>query len=75
MATITSKYSTNSGYEASGYVECRALLQKGGQGIAAPAVAVDKGGDQFSYNGLSSDLLVIAFTDAKQLRTAGLIDF
>ena len=68
---ISSKYSTNQGYEASGYVQCKVVMV----GNAAPSCEIDIGDTTLSYNGHSPDLIVLPFGEAKLLRTNGLIDF
>ena len=74
--TITSKFSTNSGYETSGCVECKVLAKPtGSSGFQAPAVEVSLGGAILSYNALSPDLIVLPIHEARRLRTDGMIDW
>ena len=78
MATdpvIFSKYSTGQGFENSGSVECRVLVQLDGQSISAPFVESDASGTSVAYNAFSGNLIVLPFAEAQQLRTAGMIDF
>ena len=73
---ITSKFSTNSGYENSGAVECRVLARPAGSaGQCTPSVEIALGGSNISFNSNSTDLIVLPYAEAKRLRNDGLIDF
>ena len=74
--TVTSKFSTGSGFEASGAVECKVLARPAGSaGLSTPAVEVALGGSNISFNSNSPNLIVLPYAEAKRLRNDGLVDF
>ena len=74
--TVTSKFSTGSGFEASGAVECKVLARPAGSaGQCTPAVEVALGGSNISFNSNSADLIVLPIHEARRLRTDGMIDW